>query len=155
MKEESAIPSVRSFRQDKIAWAICLSILFLSLLVWHFWSHREVIPHTGSRAIVSEYPRIVVLAYDRVADERDGKHVDRTLFREHLETLRSGGFTPITLKDLSDFYHGNAPLPPNPVVLTFDHGYLETYNNVDPILREIKWPAVMFLTTSRQRERHT
>ena len=39
------------------------------------------------------------------------------------------------------------------MLVSFDEGYLATYESADPVLRELRWPAVMFLRTDRQENR--
>ena len=38
-------------------------------------------------------------------------------------------------------------MPRKPVVVTFDDGYLSHYTHAKPVLRELGWPGVLFLTT--------
>ncbi len=145
--------SSRSFREDQIAWVVFFLIASLSLGGGYLWLHRQVVNPPDLVQAQSEDPRITVLAYDRVVDQKDGIHVDRALIRDHLEALRLDGFEPITLSELADFYKYGRPLPPKALLLTFDYGYLETYAVMDPILREMKWRAVLFILTSRQQRR--
>ncbi|TAK04416.1 MAG: hypothetical protein EPO39_11515 [Candidatus Manganitrophaceae bacterium] len=144
-----------SFRQDRIAWALFFILSFFLFGGGYLWLHRKVAPAPSLLPASLDDPRIVVLAYDHVTKRNDGVHVDRRLFQEHVETLAAQGFTPIPLSALADFYEQGQPLPPNPLLLTFDHGYLDTYIAVDPILRQKAWRAAMFVKTSRLEERDT
>jgi len=99
-------------------------------------------------------PRITILAYDRVVDRPDGINVDQALFVEHLLSLQKRGFVPITLEKLRSFYDRGEILPPRPLLLTFNSGYLKTYSLVDPILRKMNWTAVIFIDTVRQGNRN-
>lgn len=144
-----------SFRQDRIAWGV---FILLSLFLFgggYFWLHRKVAAPPARLSASIDDPRIVVLAYDHVIKGNDGVHIDRRLFREHLEALSDQGFTPITLSALADFYESGGPLPPNPLLLTFDHGYLDTYTAVDSLLEQKGWRAAMFIKTGRLEERDT
>lgn len=137
-----------SFRQDRVAWGLFFILSFFLLGGGYFWLHREVVPHTAFLTASDDDPRIIVLAYDHVT-KRKGEHIDRERFQEHMDALDQRGFTPITLSALADFYEQGRPLPPNPLLLTFDHGYLDTYLSVDSILRQKKWHAAMFIKTVR------
>jgi hypothetical protein len=97
--------------------------------------------------------RFVALAYDRIVAVPDGHDLDRATLREQLLALAKAGWQPVTLGELADAYAGTGRLPRKPVLLTFDEGYLATYEAADPVLRELRWPAVMFLRTDRQEER--
>ncbi|MGB3940986.1 MAG: polysaccharide deacetylase family protein [Candidatus Manganitrophaceae bacterium] len=152
-----------SFKEDRVAWILSLFIILLVFGGGYLWLHRQVLGQVVSEAAARgdsaapslDDPRIPVLAYDRIVRDKDDVHLDRNLFREHLETLREAGFTPIRASDLADFYERGTPLPPNRFLLTFDHGYLETYAVVDPLLREMQWRAVMFIKTVRQEKGDT
>jgi biofilm PGA synthesis lipoprotein PgaB len=62
--------------------------------------------------------------------------------------LLSHGYTPISLKQLLDSRAGDASLPPNPVLLTFDDGYRSFYDKVLPLLELYGFPAVLAPVTS-------
>ncbi|MCI0529376.1 MAG: polysaccharide deacetylase family protein [Nitrospira sp.] len=147
------LPSPRSFREDRIAWVIFFIITCLSVGGSYLWFHRQVVRLPDPVRVQSDNPRITVLAYDRIVDQKDGEHVDRALIRDHLQALRLKGFEPITLSELMNFYKSGRPLPPKALLLTFDYGYLETYVVIDPILREMEWRGVLFILTSRQQRR--
>jgi peptidoglycan/xylan/chitin deacetylase (PgdA/CDA1 family) len=72
-------------------------------------------------------------------------------FRRHLETLAQIG-TPIGMPELLRGLDG-APLPPNPMMITFDDGYRSCHDVALPILRELGIPATFFIATSFVTER--
>jgi peptidoglycan/xylan/chitin deacetylase (PgdA/CDA1 family) len=85
--------------------------------------------------------RASALMYHYVGDlpaDADKFRIDLTVspaeFEEHLVYLRSNGYNTITQRDLWWSLHTGTPLPPNPVVLTFDDGYLDHYANALPLL---------------------
>jgi tetratricopeptide (TPR) repeat protein len=139
----------RTFLGDALAWLALLTLGSAGLLAGHAWIHRDVLRDLPELEGATN-PRIAVLAYDRVVERPDGRHVDRGLFRSQLAVLARAGFQPVTLEALRRFYREEGALPPRSVLLTFDHGYLSTFDAVDPVLRERKWPAVMFVMTERQ-----
>jgi peptidoglycan/xylan/chitin deacetylase (PgdA/CDA1 family) len=65
-------------------------------------------------------------------------------FRRHLKYLTQFGYTSITFEDYWLHKHGQKPLPRKPVVITFDDGYLDTYTEAFPIVREFGMKAVVF-----------
>lgn len=67
-------------------------------------------------------------------------------FRRRLEILARIG-TPIGMSELLCGLDG-APLPPNPVMITFDDGYRSCHDVALPILRELGIPATFFIATS-------
>ncbi|HEX9038839.1 MAG TPA: polysaccharide deacetylase family protein [Ktedonobacterales bacterium] len=74
--------------------------------------------------------------------------VPPAMFEEHMAFLRRSGYTPITVSDLVRARAHGAPLPANPVVLTFDDAYADFYENAYPILRLFGAPATLYVPTA-------
>ncbi len=66
-------------------------------------------------------------------------------FIKQLDFLSQNGFTFIRMEDLINAYYEGAPLPEKSVLLTFDDGYLDHYENVFPILLERKIQGSFFV----------
>lgn len=62
-----------------------------------------------------------------------------------VEWLAANGYHAVTLQHLFDAWRGVRTLPPRPVVLTFDDGYLSDYSAGLPALRRHGWPGVLDL----------
>jgi peptidoglycan/xylan/chitin deacetylase (PgdA/CDA1 family) len=75
--------------------------------------------------------------------------VDTDNFRAQMQYLADNGYTTITLYDLYEALMNGAPLPSNPVILTFDDGYLDHYTRAFPILQEYDFIATFFIITAR------
>jgi peptidoglycan/xylan/chitin deacetylase (PgdA/CDA1 family) len=56
-------------------------------------------------------------------------------------------FNVVSLSDIVAWLDGHKDLPPYAALITFDDGYLDNYTSAFPILREHKFPALIFLTT--------
>ncbi|MEY4935082.1 MAG: hypothetical protein RIS64_1441 [Bacteroidota bacterium] len=68
---------------------------------------------------------------------------------EHqLKYLNEHNYQFITSQQLIDFYLHQKPLPPNPILLTFDDGYLNVKDFVYPILKKYEAKATLFLPTA-------
>jgi len=63
--------------------------------------------------------------------------------------LAANGYTTITLQDL--LYHLTLgwPLPARPIILTFDDGYRDAYENVLPTLQKYSFVGTFFIITDR------
>ena len=82
------------------------------------------------------------------ADEyRTDLSVPPERFRQQLQYLKDHGFTAIDLYDLSLAVTARRALPDKPIILTFDDGYLDNYENAFPILREFGFTATFFIVT--------
>ncbi len=68
-------------------------------------------------------------------------------FREQMAYLAENGFTTIDLYDLSRALADKQVLPPKPVLLTFDDGYVDAYQNAFPILQEFGFKGTFFIIT--------
>lgn len=68
-------------------------------------------------------------------------------FQAQMDYLAAGGYHPIRVEDLTDYLLNGTPLPPKPIVLTFDDGYADNYENAFPILKKYKFPATFFIIT--------
>lgn len=69
------------------------------------------------------------------------------LFAAHLNRLQAEGYTTISLYDLLMHLTQGAPLPPKPVVITFDDGYRDNYANAFPLLKQRGMQATFFVIT--------
>lgn len=66
------------------------------------------------------------------------------VFARQMEYLRRAGLAPITLQEAYEGLQNPALLPPNPVVVTFDDGYLDNWLFAFPILEKYRIPATVF-----------
>ncbi len=101
---------------------------------------------------------VTVLTYHRVAEpesigELDPGVVDTraAAFDAQLAFVRER-CTPISIDQLREFVRG-APLPKNPVLVTFDDGYRDNHDVAFPLLKKHGIPGVFFVATSYVTER--
>jgi len=143
----------RTFARDRRTWI--LTFLFGAAL-WAgttAWLNRHILLAPRLPAGPGDDGRFAVLAFDRVLAEPEPRHLGRIAIRDRLRGLARAGFSAVTLREVKDACDGRIALPAKPILITFDEGYLSTYEAVDPVLRELHWPAVMFLRTERQETR--
>lgn len=77
----------------------------------------------------------------------------RTVFAREMAYLAENGYTVIPLRQLIAHMETGAPLPPRPVVLTFDDGYESNATLAYPILKHHQFPATIFLVASQDQSR--
>lgn len=97
---------------------------------------------------------IKVLMYHRIVDDERLSRANWTCvhvkdFRRQLAWLNRWGFTPVSFEDYTLFLEGQLNLPRRPVIITFDDGYLDTYDLAFPILQEYGMKAVVFVLGDR------
>lgn len=68
-------------------------------------------------------------------------------FAAHLDAMQQAGYTTISLYTWLAHLTQGAPLPEKPVVITFDDGYRDNYENAFPLLRERGMTATFFIVT--------
>jgi peptidoglycan/xylan/chitin deacetylase (PgdA/CDA1 family) len=73
--------------------------------------------------------------------------VSPALFEMHLQQILDEGYATISLYDLVAFLNQGAPLPAKPVILTFDDGYRDNYENAFPLLVEYGMTATFFVVS--------
>lgn len=97
--------------------------------------------------------RVPILTYHYIGNNpnpqdktRDNLQVTPDKFDSQMRYLSENGYNPITLDTLYAALKGGL-LPPKPVVLTFDDGYIDFYHNAYPILSRFGFKAVVFIPT--------
>ena len=66
-------------------------------------------------------------------------------FKAQMDWLQVNGYHAITLDDLRAYFQEQKPLPPRPIVLTFDDGYADFYTTAFPILEAHGFTAVSYV----------
>ncbi len=69
------------------------------------------------------------------------------LFAAHLDRIQAEGYTTISFYELVAHLTQGAPLPDKPIILTFDDGYRDNYENAFPLLVEHQMRATFFVVT--------
>ena len=73
-------------------------------------------------------------------------------FAAQMESLKSAGWTTITLDQFLAFLKDGAPLPPRPIVITCDDGFESNYRHAFPVWRRLGMSATIFMTADRASE---
>lgn len=98
--------------------------------------------------------RVPILMYHYIStppDDADIYRLDLSVTPEHFEEqmawLDENGYTTITLYQLTDWLANGTELPEKPVILTFDDGYRDNYDNAFPILQKYGQVGTFFILT--------
>ena len=68
-------------------------------------------------------------------------------FAAHLDAMQEAGYTTVSLYDLLAHLTNGVPLPEKPVIITFDDGYRDNYENAFPLLAQRGMTASFFVVT--------
>jgi peptidoglycan/xylan/chitin deacetylase (PgdA/CDA1 family) len=115
-------------------------IAFFVCVLWLVYRYGLFIPApTG----------LPILLYHRVSQaEGDALTISVEQLDRQLAYLDSHGYTPISFADLKESLNGCRALPAKPVIVTFDDGYLSTYELAYPLLVKHRIKATVFLPTA-------
>ena len=70
-------------------------------------------------------------------------------FQEQMALLHERGRTPLTVREYAALLRRQAPLPPRPVVVTFDDGFADLVTAALPVLRRYEIRATAYVITAR------
>jgi peptidoglycan/xylan/chitin deacetylase (PgdA/CDA1 family) len=97
---------------------------------------------------------VPVLVYHGVTKLPTPTSITQERFAEHMAMLRDAGFHAIATEQFARWPGGSAAnLPSRPILITFDHGRLDSYKWADGILREHGMRATMFVSTAAPERR--
>lgn len=98
--------------------------------------------------------KVPILMYHYISEPPPGADIYRVdlsvspdSFRRQMAYLKDNGFTPIDFYDLSTAIVAQSELPPKPVIITFDDGYRDNYEEAYPILQEFGFKGNFFVVT--------
>lgn len=98
---------------------------------------------------------VPILMYHRVGrlpsydDAYPGLTVQTRVFGAQMEWLYRHGFHAISGQSFFDALEWGRPLPPRPVLITFDDGYRDVLYNAEPVLHRLHMPAIAFVISDR------
>lgn len=97
--------------------------------------------------IVTHMP---VLMYHKIDDNGTPNTavITSEVFREHMEALNEAGYQTISEEDLVTYVRHGGLLVEKPILITFDDGYLDNYEQAFPILKEFGMKASMYVIFS-------
>ena len=117
--------------------AAALAALIILFAAWAVW------PAAG----------VPMLAYHKVGDTEEAYSVAPADFERQMAFLADKGYTAVTMADLVGHMTAGTPLPPRPVVITFDDGYADNYYTALPIMKKYGMRATVFVVTDFLGER--
>ncbi len=133
--------------KHKVSWwkrilllLLLLAIPFLAASPRHMTARMVADSENGTK--------VLVLNYHKVDNMNISLSVLPEDFDEQMAYLKKHDYHTITPAELYDSLEGNAELPENPVLITFDDGYRDNYDNAYPILQKYGFKGTIFVITS-------
>ncbi|MFI8231828.1 polysaccharide deacetylase family protein [Streptomyces sp. NPDC085900] len=94
---------------------------------------------------------VPILMYHSVAtapnDATRALSVAPEAFSEQMALIDGLGLTPVSTGDLAAGWRSGRPLPPRPVLITFDDGYEGVHRHALPVLAKHGFAATLFVST--------
>lgn len=70
------------------------------------------------------------------------------IFDAEMNHLKSAGYHVVRFDDLEAYFTSDTPLPPKPIILSFDDGWGSQFIYAFPILEKYRYPATFFIFTN-------
>ncbi len=100
-------------------------------------------------AVPEKFEGVPILMYHKINPDPSvggyGLRVTPRDFEKQVAYLARSGYNSISLADLADHHEKGKPLPPRPVIITFDDGYRDNYTYAYPILKKYGMTATIFV----------
>ena len=91
---------------------------------------------------------VAVLNYHQINDvDNNALTVTVKDFDDQMRYLSENNYNVITPKEMLDAFKNNAKLPDKTVIITFDDGYKDNYENAYPILKKYNLKGTIFVIT--------
>jgi peptidoglycan/xylan/chitin deacetylase (PgdA/CDA1 family) len=93
-----------------------------------------------------------ILLYHHIAEPVRGAeryYISPATFEQQIKSLHDWGYTSIKLSTLAGVLTQGGELPPRPVVISFDDGNLNVYQNAFPILKKYGFTGTLFIVANR------
>lgn len=109
------------------------------------FSPFAIAAETSSGTAVREIP---VLLYHRVGPTTDPLTVPTARFEQDIKALSGAGYHTISLEQFSGHLRGDiVSLPDQPLLITFDDGYRDNYENAFPVLQRYGYKGTFYIIT--------
>ncbi len=119
--------------------------------------NREKLEETEikEQKIIPEHAKVPILVYHHIRDflPKDSANsrtfiVPASDFANQLKYLKDNGFEAISFKNLLDYFTGDFSMPNKPIIISFDDGLINQYQNAFPLLKEYGFSATFFIFTN-------
>lgn len=93
---------------------------------------------------------VPILMYHVVSGPKPGApypelYTPAPVFAAQMHALAGRGYHGVTLGQVYRYWRQGYALPPKPIVISFDDGYLSDFTNARPVLSSLGWPGVLNL----------
>lgn len=92
---------------------------------------------------------VPILLYHHIAEPpNDNRYfVSPEMFQQQMEGLVASGYTTISMATLVQVMDQGGPLPARPIVITFDDGNLDVFQNAFPVMKALGFTGTVYIVT--------
>ncbi|MGE4549720.1 MAG: polysaccharide deacetylase family protein, partial [Intestinibacillus sp.] len=119
------------------------------LALWGIFTANSVFSGQQAQSVAAQQGdgiQLPILMYHSILKDSSqaGKYtLSPEVLKSDLTYLQQKGYETVTISDLLAYVQDGTPLPPKPVMVTFDDGYYNNYVYAYPILKEMNMRAVV------------
>ena len=118
-------------------------LIIFSSLIFLIIGYSHPSPDADKSNDNGETLYLPIIMYHEIKTYKTGKDVITPYeFESDLKYLQNNNYHTITMTELINYVYGNGKLPENPIVLSFDDGYLSTYKYAFPLLKKYNMKMV-------------
>ena len=127
-------------------------VMIISLCIFFISQNNsekfEIVSIEKNRTYNNKNTKIPILMYHSINDNDPSNNMvlPISMFKEQMSWLNDNKFNSLTL-DEAMIALENDSVPENPIVITFDDGYVDNYENAFQILKENNMQATFFVIT--------
>ena len=151
LRRLKALPWPRPRRQVRLPGGLVPLLLAVVLLSGTLGPTLLARPATA-RTVADPLKDLVVLAYHEISEPADAVIPDYAVrpadFQQQIGWLAGHGYHFVSVDQVLAAQAGRAPLPPQPLLVSFDDGYRSVYEQAFPLLKRYRVPAVLGLVGS-------
>lgn len=113
-----------------------LAVMMVFVLMGFNAATGRVFHGSAAAAVENESVCVPIIVYHNVQPKQANYSITPSEFASDLQYLARDHYTPVTMNQLMDYVSGGESLPPKPIVLSFDDGYLDNYRYVYPLIKK-------------------
>ena len=108
-----------------------------------------VVPVPTGPVTVDRDAQVAVLLYHRVEQTASpALRIAPAVFEEHMQKLKDGGITVISMQDFLAWKRGEKTIPARSAMITIDDGFGSAFDIARPILKKFGYPWTCFVYTN-------
>ncbi len=104
------------------------------------------ITYTGQQKIIAP---ILLYHHIRFTDNPGRYDVSPDMFSAQMNALKEWGYTSVTVRDLVGVLRSGGMLPEKTVVISFDDGDLDVYQNAFPVMKKLGLVGTFYIVSNR------